>query len=62
MSRRGSLVGDPKVFPTLTGMWVGTATPAVDGNAGPIVSFSSTADLTDSARSHRLEKFQGGTQ
>ncbi len=55
-------VGDPKVFPTLTGLWVGTATAAVDANAGPIVSFSSTADLTDSARSHRLEKFQGGTQ
>ncbi|MGH8977232.1 MAG: type IV pilus assembly protein PilM, partial [Acidimicrobiia bacterium] len=45
-------VGDPNVYPALTGLWVTTAT-AADGETDATVGFSSTAKLTDAARSSR---------
>jgi type IV pilus assembly protein PilM len=55
-------VGNAKSFPALNGLWVSNAaTEAVEGEA-ETVTFSSTADLTDAARSNRLQKLQGGAR
>ena len=54
-------VGDTNVMPSLTGLWVTGAT-AGDAETDSSVGFDSTANLTDAARSNRLEKYQGENQ
>jgi type IV pilus assembly protein PilM len=54
-------VGDTNVLPSLTGLWVTGAT-AGDTEQDSSVGFDSTANLTDAARSNRLEKYQGENQ
>ncbi len=54
-------VGDTNVMPSLTGLWVTGAT-AGDTETDSSVGFDSTANLTDAARSNRLEKYQGENQ
>ena len=48
-------------MPSLTGLWVTGAT-AGDTDTDKSVGFDSTANLTDAARSNRLEKYQGENQ
>jgi type IV pilus assembly protein PilM len=55
-------LGDPAQFPAFLGLWVSSATLNDGGGTGPTVDFSSAAELTDAARSNRLQKFQGGVQ
>jgi type IV pilus assembly protein PilM len=54
-------VGDITKFPAFSDVWVSSATASDDGTKH-VVTFSSNGKLTDSARSHRLEKFRGGAQ
>jgi hypothetical protein len=52
----------PKIFPTLQGVWVTSATATAATDTAPTVDFASAGELTDAARSNRLTKFQGGAQ
>jgi type IV pilus assembly protein PilM len=55
-------IGDPKIFPTLQGVWVSSATASAVTDGPQTVDFASAGELTDAARSNRLTKFQGGAQ
>jgi type IV pilus assembly protein PilM len=52
-------LGDPAQFPSLAGLWVSTAARA-DVESQEVVNFTSSAQLTDAARSDRLERFEQG--
>ncbi|MGQ0825769.1 MAG: type IV pilus assembly protein PilM [Actinomycetota bacterium] len=55
-------LGDPTRFPSFTNLWVSSA-ELQEFNEQDVVGFTSTATVTDAARSDRLEKFeQGGSE
>jgi type IV pilus assembly protein PilM len=54
-------LGNPVVFPAFTSVWVSSAAEA-EGESGTTVDFSSSASLTEAARSNRLQQLQGGVE
>jgi type IV pilus assembly protein PilM len=54
-------LGDTTLFPAFADTWVANAAVAQD-EGGSSVEFSSSATLTEAARSNRLEKLEGSTQ
>jgi type IV pilus assembly protein PilM len=54
-------LGDEEQFPAFSALWVSSAAEA-EGETGKTIDFSSSATLTDAARSNRAQRFQGGVE
>jgi hypothetical protein len=52
-------LGDPVAFPAFTNTWVSSATAEDSEGEGAVVTFGSSATLTEAARSNRLAQFEG---